>query len=83
LEEVELMLAPMVCEVTGINLSWDACDKPNKKRVWAPSIDRINNELGYITGNCRVVCWGYNWMRGNMPDEDVLKIARALVERNA
>jgi hypothetical protein len=78
LERVEELIAPMVCSVTGLPLSteWDGPDK----NPWAPSLDRIDNELGYIEGNVRLVCWAYNLAKGSWPDEVFDKLARSYLE---
>ena len=47
-----------------------------------PSIDRIDNSQGYTKNNCRVVSVIYNKAKSDYKDEDVLKMARALVERH-
>lgn len=39
----------------------------NKSNPWKVSLDRVNNNKGYIKGNLKVVSWGANRMRGNMP----------------
>lgn len=76
LEEVETLLAPGVCSMTHIPWRWDR-DRPYD--LMAPSLDRIDNDLGHVPGNIRVVLWVVNKMRGKMSEEEFLTIARALV----
>jgi hypothetical protein len=67
-----------VCEVTGLPFE---LDKPDGYRFypWAPSVDRIDCKRGYTQDNCRLVVWIYNMAKSEWCDEDVLKMARALV----
>lgn len=47
------------CAVTGTPLSLAEVG-PRKLRPYAPSIDRIDSDKGYVPGNCRVVCAAAN-----------------------
>ena len=60
------------CEVTG--LPFDTA-----KKIFNPSIDRIDSAIGYVEDNCRLVCWGYNSMKLDNTDADALKLAIAIV----
>lgn len=80
-EDIETMLVPMVCAATGLPLSLDHPGGGSKRNPWAPSVDRIDCSRGYLPGNVRVVCWAFNTMRSDFPDEVVLTLARALVAR--
>lgn len=80
LEQVEAMLAPMTCSVTGLSLRLEH-NGPSFANPWAPSIDRIDNARGYEPDNVRVVCWAYNCMRGDFPDAVLMTLAKALVTR--
>ena len=77
---IEAMLAPMTCSVTSLPLSWER-DGSTRASPWAPSIDRIDGSLGYVPGNVRVVCWAFNQMRGDFPDEVVFALAKAVAAR--
>lgn len=81
-EDIEAMLKPMTCAATGLPLTWKR-DGGGSTRAnpWAPSIDRIDCALGYVPGNVRVVCWAFNQMRGDFPDEVVRTLAEAIVSR--
>lgn len=78
--DIEALLAPMVCSVTGLPLTLEASGS-SKSNPWAPSVDRIDGSKGYVPGNIRVVCWAFNMMRCDFPDEVVMTLAEALVRR--
>lgn len=77
LNEVEILLEPMTCALTGWSLKWDW---DHKLDPLAPSLDRIDNARGYVPGNVRVTCWLVNKMRGNLSDEELLDVAAALLK---
>lgn len=66
------------CAATGLPM-----EKPGTRGPWAAHIDRINPPSGYVMANCRLVCATFNLARKNWSDEDVLRMAQALVSRNA
>jgi hypothetical protein len=70
------------CPVTGILFCLDKHSKW-RRNPFSPSIDRIDNNKGYVDGNCRLVIWAYNWMKGQMNDEEILEICKAIVRENA
>lgn len=79
-EEVEALLAPGVCALTGLPFygeEWDAC---SSRDPWAPSLDRIDPTKGYVPGNVRAVCWIVNYMRGDYPDAVLAKAVRAIAD---
>ena len=45
-----------------------------------PSIDRLTSALGYTRDNVRVVLLGVNGLRGAGTDDDMMMIARAVVQ---
>lgn len=57
------------CSVTGTEFTLEPIAG---KKPFAPSIDRINSALGYVPGNCRVVCVAANYAM-NVWGEDVLR----------
>lgn len=80
-EWLEERLAPLTCEATGVALTLE----PTKDQMhgsFAPSIDRINNEEGYVPDNCTVVCVMYNKAKSDGLAEDVLTMARAMVSKH-
>ena len=68
---------PTHCAVTGIQL--DVTRGMHQGTIFQPSLDRIDPKLGYVKGNVRVVCHGYNLAKHTGTDSDVLKLARAIV----
>lgn len=77
-DEVDRLLSPMTCAVTKLPLTLEHYG-PSARNPWAPSLDRIDGSKGYVSGNVRVVCWAYNLMRADFPDEVVRKVAQALM----
>jgi hypothetical protein len=74
LVEIEQLLAPMRCAEWGLPLKWDPeC----KHDPFMPSLDRLDNDVGYISGNVRVVCWLFNRARGDLPIDEF----RAIMQR--
>lgn len=64
-----------VCAVTGIPFHFAANEG---RHPFTPSIDRVDNDLGYVKGNVRVVVWALNAMRGDWGDAVLLQVADAL-----
>jgi hypothetical protein len=70
---------PKVCSKWGIELDWNL----NRIQWNSPSLDRRDNNKGYIKGNVRLVCNSYNSAKLNCPTDlwDVVekKIARNIL----
>jgi hypothetical protein len=49
---------------------------------WAPSIDRVKPELGYVDNNIRIVVWAFNRAKADWPDGVLLTLARAIIDAN-
>lgn len=59
------------CSVTG--LEFDYTTHPRYKcNPLAPSIDRIDGNVGYVKGNVRFVIWQYNIMKSELSDDELL-----------
>jgi hypothetical protein len=76
---IEDRLLKGVCEITGIPFDFNTHPKYDKN-PFAPSIDRMDSTKGYTMNNVRIVLWQVNLMRGEMTDEEVLGICKAVVE---
>lgn len=66
------------CQLTGIQFT---TDNPMKCRVrpFSPTVDRIDSSLGYIDGNCRVVCNAVNIAISDFGEEIFSKVADGYV----
>lgn len=62
------------CAISGLKMVWGGGTGPQNL-----SIDRIDPTVGYYKGNVRLVCHAVNSFRGQMSDDDLLKMAIALV----
>lgn len=51
-------------------------------KTYSPSIDQIRAKGGYTPDNCRFVIWAVNALKHDGTDEDVYRIARAIVDKN-
>jgi hypothetical protein len=78
-EWIEEKLRDGVCEVTGIPFDFGK-HSTYSKNPFAPSIDRKDSTKGYTKDNVRIVLWQVNLMRGEMTDEEVLEICKAVVK---
>lgn len=65
------------CQVTGLPFDENGSDTP-----WVPHIDRIIPKKGYTITNCRLVCGCYNLAKKHWTDDDVMRMAKSLVEYN-
>jgi hypothetical protein len=65
------------CEVT--NIEFVLSDK-RSPYLFSPSLDRIIPTLGYTPENSRFVLHAVNALKGQGTDEDMLRIAKAIIE---
>lgn len=65
------------CCRTGIPFDLSAGEG---RKPYGPSIDRIDNNIGYTIDNIQIVCSIYNLAKSDFVDDDVLALAYALVE---
>jgi len=66
------------CEITGIPFGIGL--RESGPKTFSPSIDRIVPALGYVPTNCRFVIWAVNAFKYDGTDEDMISIARAIIE---
>ena len=64
-----------ICALSGIRMTWST----GKTEPTSISMDRIDNNQGYIEGNVRLICQAINAFRGKMNDDELLKMAKTLV----
>ncbi len=63
------------CALTGISFKNDGNRSP-----YSVSLDRIDNQKGYLKNNCRFVLFGINTFKGSGTDNDMYLIANQLLE---
>lgn len=66
------------CQVTGLPIKSNIGTGENRG-AYSPSLDRIDNSVGYTDSNTRVVSWLYNLAKGKFTDRDVNNLAIALI----
>ena len=62
------------CEVTGLEFQ-----RTSSKSCFLASVDRIDSALGYTKGNCRFVLMAVNMLKFVGTDEDMFRVASAIV----
>jgi len=66
-----------VCQVTKIPFDFSGIRSP-----FIPSIDRIDSTKGYTTDNSQIVIFAYNLAKDHWSHDDVMMMAKALVQNN-
>jgi hypothetical protein len=66
------------CEVSQIPFELGL--RGSGAKLFSPSIDQILPRKGYTPDNCRFVIWGVNALKHNGTDEQMLFIAKSVVE---
>ena len=74
------------CALTGLKFWSDLAIKvngkaPNGQRPRSPALDRIKHAGRYTRRNVRIVLAGVNSLRGNGSDDEMYKVAQALIRR--
>jgi len=70
-------LATGKCQVTGLPVASNI-GTGQKRGAYSPSLDRIDNSVGYIDSNVRIVSWQYNLAKGKFSDRDLNALAVAI-----
>ena len=70
-----ISIAPLICPVLGIELSWTKSTGFDTCKDSFPSMDRINPSLGYIEGNIMWMSYLANRMKSNATPEQLCKFA--------
>ena len=65
---------PDVCPVLGIELTWGG------DRQSVPSLDRIDNNKGYVPGNVVVISWRANWLKSNATMDELQRIVNFYID---
>ena len=69
------------CEVSGLPFVIKQYKQGENgvRSFYAPSVDRIDNALGYIPSNCRMIVWGYNLAKNNYTEREVINLSLSLI----
>ena len=70
-----------VCEATGLPFDLSVEGTYKKMNPFAPSVDRINNSIGYTKDNCQMVVWIYNCSKNDFTEEDLYRMCKAFVKK--
>ncbi len=71
----DLLPLPFHCSILGIELLYSFAGKKGP-RAASPSIDRIDNALGYVKGNVRVISFRANRIRNDASLDELRAITR-------
>jgi hypothetical protein len=75
--KIEDIKIPKLCPVLNIELdNRIGVSKDRKPRFNAPSLDRINSNLGYIKDNITIMCYKANVLKKDGTSEEHLKVAK-------
>jgi len=67
------------CEATGFDLIISPSKEAYKSNPLLPSIDRIDNSKGYTQDNCRIVCWWWNSLKLDWPEELIINLIKQYI----
>ena len=70
------------CAITGLKFSNEKIGAGKAKRVFAPSVDRIDPAEGYSLENCRLVMVAVNFAMNSWGEETYLRLARAAIQHS-
>jgi len=70
-------LSTQKCQVTGLPIQSNI-GTGEKRGAYSPSLDRVDNSVGYVDSNVRIVSWGYNVAKNKFSDRDLNNLAIAL-----
>lgn len=72
---VEDIVIPKTCPILGIELVIN-----NKKRLWnSASLDKVDNTLGYVKGNVRVISYMANHMKGKFTRQELEMFSKNII----
>jgi len=81
INDLRRLLDEQKCECALSGIAFDLRPNPHSaRRAFTVSIDRINNRLGYVPDNIRLVTTIVNIARSDWPDADFQKMCRSVVK---
>lgn len=69
------------CEVTGIEFEFEAMEAKHERRPFAPSVDRLDNSIGYTLRNVRLVCVIVNIAMNTWGEHALMRVAVGMFEK--
>ena len=66
------------CALTGWELEFTHGGGLHRTNPLVCTMDRINNNRGYIRGNIQLTCWKPNKIKNDMSNEDFIKMCKAV-----
>lgn len=84
LEHIHRLLEIGSCPITGLKFDFTGGTRAQGRHnnPFAPSIDKIIPALGYTDANTRLVIWQYNWMKGELSDDEIFLLCFAVVNHH-
>lgn len=73
------------CALSGVDLTLDDFLRKNKKlniNEYYASLDRIDNNIGYIKGNVRWIAREINYMKWKLSDKDFINFCKKISNKN-
>lgn len=80
-EFIQYFLLIGVCPKTGFEFDLNTKGR-SIRNMFAPSVDRVDNDKGYTFDNVQVVCDMYNHGKGQHSDEDFIKFCHRVALMN-
>lgn len=73
------MPLPDICPALGMPLNYAGTGQEGwSKKDDSASIDRVDNNVGYVEGNMQVISWKANRIKTNATPEEVLRVGQFL-----
>lgn len=66
-----------LCKYSKLPMSLQIGSKHNRA-----SLDRINSNKGYVVGNCQLVLFGINAFKGDMSNNEFIKLCKSVAKHN-
>jgi len=74
--EIDDIIIPDICPILLVPLRFST----EGRGANVPSIDRINNDLGYVKGNVRIISWRANRLKNNLTTTEVRSLLKYMEE---
>jgi len=68
------------CALTGWDLEFTRGSETSRTNDLGCTMDRIDNDKGYVPGNIQLVCWCVNKMKGAFNDDAFRELCRQITE---